>query len=216
MTRTDDVLQRLRAGRVLPVLVVEDPADAAPLGRALATGGLRCAEVTFRTPRAAESIERMRDAVPALLVGAGTVLDVDRAAAARDAGAAFVVAPGFNPRVVEYCLSHEIPVFPGICTPTELEAAMRTGVQAVKFFPAEPMGGLATLRALASPYAGVDFIPTGGITAAHLAGYLAFARVVACGGSWMAPADRVAAKRFDAIREEAARTALAAGLELVP
>jgi 2-dehydro-3-deoxyphosphogluconate aldolase/(4S)-4-hydroxy-2-oxoglutarate aldolase len=140
-----------------------------------------------------------------MLVGAGTVLTPEQANRAREAGARFVVAPGFNPTVVDFCLEHEIPVYPGVCTPTEIEMALGKGLQVVKFFPAEAAGGLAFLRAVAAPYVGVEFMPTGGINVNNLASYLEFGRVVACGGSWMAPTEWIAAKRFDQIRVETAR-----------
>ena len=205
-----DALARLRAIRVVPVIVIDDPDDAVPLARALADGGLPCAEITFRTPGAAEALKRVTDEVPSVFVGAGTVLTPKQAEKARAAGAQFMVAPGFNPRVVDYCLGEGIPVYPGICTPTELEAALEKGLTAVKFFPAEPAGGLAYLKAMAAPYGDVDFMPTGGINATNVASYLGFKRVVACGGSWMAPNDWIAAKQFDRIRDETRRAADAA------
>lgn len=199
------VLDRLRALRIVPVIVIDDPADAVPLARALVAGGLPCAEVTFRTARAAEALRRMAADVPDLLAGAGTVLTPEQAAAARDAGARFVVAPGLSVAVVEYCLSHDVPVFPGVATPTEIESALRLGLRTVKFFPAEALGGLAYLKAIAAPYGGLEFMPTGGINAENLRGYLAFDRVVACGGSWMAPADWVKRRDFERIRAETER-----------
>ena len=201
----DAVLARLRAVRIVPVITIDDPDDAVPLARALTDGGLPSAEITFRTPRAGEALRRITAEAPELFAGAGTVLSPAQAAAARDAGAQFIVAPGFNPRVVDYCLEQGIPVYPGIATPTEVEAALEKGLTTVKFFPAEPMGGLAFLKAIAAPYVGVSFVPTGGINASNVASYLAFTRVVACGGSWMAPADWIAAKQFDRIRDESRR-----------
>ncbi|HTE46297.1 MAG TPA: bifunctional 4-hydroxy-2-oxoglutarate aldolase/2-dehydro-3-deoxy-phosphogluconate aldolase [Gemmatimonadaceae bacterium] len=201
----DEVLARLRAVRVVPVITIDDPVDALPLARALSDGGLSCAEITFRTPRAADALLRITSAMPDMLAGAGTVLTPAQAQLARDAGAQFVVAPGFNPRVVDYCLEHGIPVYPGIATPTEIEAALERGLATLKFFPAEPMGGLAFLKAIAAPFPDLSFMPTGGINAANIASYLAFNRVVACGGSWMAPADWIAAKQFDRIRDESRR-----------
>jgi 2-dehydro-3-deoxyphosphogluconate aldolase/(4S)-4-hydroxy-2-oxoglutarate aldolase len=193
--------ERLAAMRILPVIVIDDPDDALPLARALRDGGLPCAEVTLRTPRAMDVIRRMTSEAPDVLVGAGTVLSPTQAADARAAGARFVVAPGFNPAVVEYCQSIELPVFPGVCTPTEIEMALGAGLSVLKFFPAEPIGGLPFLEAIAAPYTTVSFIPTGGIGPSNLASYLAFPRVVACGGSWMAPNDWVSAKQFDRIRD---------------
>jgi 2-dehydro-3-deoxyphosphogluconate aldolase/(4S)-4-hydroxy-2-oxoglutarate aldolase len=204
---------RLRAVRIVPVIVIDDPNDAIPLGEALLAGGLSCAEITFRTARAGEALQRMAAEVPSLLAGAGTVLTTDQVAAARGAGAQFIVAPGFNPRVVDYCLERDIPVYPGVATPTEIEAAREKGLRALKFFPAEPMGGLAFLKAVAAPYVDVEFIPTGGINASNVASYLAFKKVVACGGSWMAPTEWIAAKQFDRIRDESRRAATAASAE---
>jgi 2-dehydro-3-deoxyphosphogluconate aldolase/(4S)-4-hydroxy-2-oxoglutarate aldolase len=205
-----DALERLRAVRIVPVITIDDPADAVPLAQSLIDGGLRCAEITFRTPRAAEALRRITAEVPELFAGAGTVLTPDQAKAARDAGAQFIVAPGFGPRTVDHCLAHGIPVYPGVATPTEVEAALEKGLTTLKFFPAEPMGGLAYLKAIAAPYVDVSFIPTGGITAANVASYLVFKRVVACGGSWMAPSEWIAAKQFDRIREESRRACSAA------
>jgi 2-dehydro-3-deoxyphosphogluconate aldolase/(4S)-4-hydroxy-2-oxoglutarate aldolase len=201
----DESLARLRAIRIVPVIVIDNPDDAVPLARALADGGLPCAEITFRTPRAGEALRRITAEAPDLFVGAGTVLTPEQAGQARAAGAQFMVAPGFNPRVVDYCLGHGIPVYPGICTPTELEAALEKGLTTVKFFPAEPSGGLAFLKAMAAPYGDVSFMPTGGVNANNVAAYLGFNRVVACGGSWMAPTEWIAQKQFDRIREESRR-----------
>src|SRR5512133_1255612 len=167
-----DVLARLRAVRLVPVITIDDPDDAVPLANALAEGGLSCAEITFRTPKAADALRRSTAEAPEMFAGAGTVLTTAQAATARKAGAQFMVAPGFNPRVVDYCLEHDIPVYPGICTPTELEAALEKGLNTVKFFPAEPSGGLAFLKAMAAPYGDVNFMPTGGINAANVASYL--------------------------------------------
>lgn len=202
---SNDVLSQIRALRIVPVIVIDDPIDAAPLAGALTDGGLPCAEVTFRTSRAAESICRMIGEFPNMLVGAGTVLTPEQAVQAYEAGARFIVAPGFNPAVVDYCLEQQIPVYPGVCTPTEIEMALGKGLQVLKFFPAEAAGGVAFLKAVAGPYAGVEFIPTGGINIGNVGEYLRFERVVACGGSWMAPNDWIVRKRFDHIRSETER-----------
>lgn len=199
--------EQLRAARVVPVITIDNPDNAVPLARALAMGGLSCAEITFRTPRAAEAIRRIAAEAPEMLAGAGTVLTPAQVDAARDAGARFIVAPGFNRRVVEHCLSAELPVYPGIATPTEVEAALELNLTTLKFFPAEPMGGLTYLKAIAAPYVDVNFMPTGGISASNIASYLAYDRVVACGGSWMAPANWIAAKQFDRIRDESQNAA---------
>jgi 2-dehydro-3-deoxyphosphogluconate aldolase / (4S)-4-hydroxy-2-oxoglutarate aldolase len=206
----DEALQRLRETRVVPVIVIDDPDDAVPLARALIAGGLTCAEITFRTPRAGEALRRIAAEVPDMFVGAGTVLTPEQAKAAREAGAQFIVAPGFGPRTVDYCLEQGLPVYPGICTPTEVEAALEKGLTTLKFFPAEQSGGLAFLKAIAGPYVGVNFMPTGGINASNIASYLSFNRIVACGGSWMAPTEWIAAKQFDRIRDESRRAVDAA------
>ena len=209
-TRTERLIEQLQRVRIVPVIVIDDPGDAVPLAQALTDGGLPCAEVTFRTPRAAEALTRISVECPSVLVGAGTVLSPEQAARARQAGAQFIVAPGFSPSVVDYCREHDIPVIPGVCTPTEIEAALAKGLDVLKFFPAEPMGGVPFLKAVSAPYAGVRFIPTGGVSPANLASYLALESVVACGGSWMAPSDWIAAKQFDRIRDvtrEATRVA---------
>jgi 2-dehydro-3-deoxyphosphogluconate aldolase/(4S)-4-hydroxy-2-oxoglutarate aldolase len=197
------VLERIASMRIVPMIVIDDPDDAVPLARALSDGGLPCVEVTFRTPRAVEALRRIAGELPDVLVGAGTVLTPAQVAEARAAGARFVVAPGFNAGVVEFCQSVELPVFPGVCTPTEIEMALGAGLSVLKFFPAEPIGGLPFLKAVAAPYTTVSFIPTGGIGPSNLASYLGFPRVVACGGSWLAPNDWIAARQFDRIRDTA-------------
>jgi 2-dehydro-3-deoxyphosphogluconate aldolase / (4S)-4-hydroxy-2-oxoglutarate aldolase len=196
------LLKRLRELRIIPVIVVDDAKDGPPLAAALAAGGLPTAEITFRTPAAAEALRRITAEQPDVLAGAGTVLTIQQAEEARKAGATFVVSPGFNPAVVDYCLGHDIPIYPGVCTPTEIEAALARGLSVVKFFPAEPIGGLPYLKAIAAPYGAVEFIPTGGINPARLQAYLAFDRVVACGGSWMAPQERIRAGDFGWIEQE--------------
>ena len=195
------MLERFSALRILPVIVIDDPDDALPLANALRDGGLPCAEITLRTPRALDALRRIAAEMPDMLVGAGTVLSPAQAAEARDAGARFAVAPGFNPAVVDYCQSVDLPVFPGVCTPTEVEMALGKGLSVLKFFPAEPIGGLAYLKAIAGPYTTVSFMPTGGIGPSNLASYLAWPRIVACGGSWMAPNEWIAARQFDRIRD---------------
>jgi 2-dehydro-3-deoxyphosphogluconate aldolase/(4S)-4-hydroxy-2-oxoglutarate aldolase len=205
-----DVVARLRAARLIPVITIDDAANAVPLARALVDGGLPCAEITFRTRAAAESIARISADVPELFVGAGTVITPTQAESASEAGAQFIVAPGFSPHVVEHCRSRGFTIVPGVATPTEIEAALAMGLRTLKFFPAEPIGGLPYLKAIAAPYAEVGFVPTGGISATNVAAYLAFDRVVACGGSWMAPADWIAAGQFDRIRDETRRAVAAA------
>lgn len=199
------VLDAIRAMKLVPVIVIESASDAVPLAAALSDGGLPCAEVTFRTPNAAEAITRMASKFPDMLIGAGTVLTPEQAARALDAGARFIVAPGFNPAVVDHCLERGVPVFPGICTPTEIEMALSKNLSVLKFFPAEAAGGLAFLKAVAAPYVGVEFMATGGINLDNIAAYLGFKRVVACGGSWMAPTEWIASGQFDRIRGETER-----------
>ncbi|MEZ3507891.1 MAG: bifunctional 4-hydroxy-2-oxoglutarate aldolase/2-dehydro-3-deoxy-phosphogluconate aldolase [Lachnospiraceae bacterium] len=186
---------------VVPVVVLEDAKDALPLAEALVAGGLPCAEVTFRTAAAEESIRLMSEKYPEMLVGAGTVLtteQVDRAAAA---GAKFIVSPGFDPEIVDYCLEKEIPVFPGCITPSEVAQAVKRGLQVVKFFPAEQAGGVAMIKAMAAPYTMVKFMPTGGISAKNLADYLQFGKILCCGGSWMVKGDMIRNGEFDKIQE---------------
>jgi 2-dehydro-3-deoxyphosphogluconate aldolase/(4S)-4-hydroxy-2-oxoglutarate aldolase len=197
------IAARLRQLRLVPVIVIDNPASAPALGRALADGGLPCAEVTFRTAGAKEALARLTGECPDILAGAGTVLTPAHAKEARDAGAQFIVAPGLNPKVVEYCLENNIPVFPGVATPTEIEAALSLGLNVLKVFPIESLGGLPYLKAISAPYAGVEFMPTGGISLQNLTTYLAFPKIVACGGSWIAPADVLAAETFDRVTDEA-------------
>jgi len=193
-----EMCDRLGQLKLIPVVVIEDAAAAAPLGRALLDGGLPCAEVTFRTDAAPEAISAL-DELGGLLVGAGTVLTVDQAKQAVDCGAKFIVTPGFNPQVVGYCVDNSIPITPGVCTPSGIEAALGFGLNVVKFFPAEAFGGLKTLKAIAGPYPMMKFIPTGGISAANIGDYLAFDKVLACGGSWIVKKDLIASKNFTEI-----------------
>ena len=186
---------------VVPVVVLENEKDALPLAKALTEGGLPCAEVTFRTDAAEESIRLICREYPDMLVGAGTVLttgQVDRAVAA---GAKFVVSPGFDPEVVDYCLEKDIPVFPGCVTPSEVAQAAKRGMKVVKFFPAEQAGGIAMIKAMAAPYTTMRFMPTGGISAKNLKDYLSFGKILCCGGSWMVKGDLVKNGEFDKIRE---------------
>lgn len=198
-TATASLANRLGAAGVVPVLVIRDASDAIPLAQALLDAGLGCLEVTFRTAAAADAIRRIRDQVPAIDVGAGTVLTVEQADAAMDAGATFVVAPGTNPAVIDRVTGRGIPMLPGAATPTEVEALLARGIDLVKFFPAEPMGGIRMLQALAGPYPGVRFVPTGGIGLASLDAYLRLTNVVACGGSWMATPDQISAHDWEGI-----------------
>lgn len=185
---------------VVPVIAVDDVEKAVPLARALIAGGIPCAEITFRTPQAEESIRRIARAMPQVLLGAGTVLTPGQADRALAAGARFAVSPGFNPRVVDHCLDIGLPIIPGCSTPSDMEQAIQRGLGAVKFFPAQQSGGLAYIRAVAAPYSMLQFMPTGGIGPGNLGEYLAFDRVFACGGSWMAPPQLVAQGQFDEIQ----------------
>ena len=193
--------EQIQALGVVPVVVLNDAKDAAPLAKALVEGGLPCAEVTFRTAAAEESIRIMAEAFPEMLVGAGTILTIDQVDRAVAAGAKFIVSPGFDPEIVDYCLSKSIPIFPGCITPSELAQAVKRGLEVVKFFPAEQFGGVATIKALAAPYTMLKFMPTGGVSAKNLKDYLGFSKIIACGGSWMVKGDLVAAGEFDKIRE---------------
>jgi 2-dehydro-3-deoxyphosphogluconate aldolase / (4S)-4-hydroxy-2-oxoglutarate aldolase len=200
--------QILEAGRVLPVVVLSDADDAAPLGEALLEGGLRSVEVTFRTDAAAAAIQTLAKQSE-MLVGAGTVLTADQVDQAVDAGARFVVTPGFGPAVVRRCQELGVPVFPGVASATEIMMALDAGVQTVKFFPAEQLGGVAMVKALAAPFRSVRFIPTGGVTTANLSSYLALPAVLAVGGTWMVAPDLLAARQWDEVRNRT-RAAVAA------
>lgn len=186
---------------VVPVVVLNDAEDAAPLAEALVKGGLPCVEVTFRTEAAEESIRIMSEKYPEMLVGAGTVLTVEQVDHAVAAGAKFIVSPGFDPEIVDYCMEKNIPVFPGCVTPSEVAAAVKRGLKVVKFFPAEQSGGLAMIKAMAAPYTTVKFMPTGGISAKNLKEYLGFSKILCCGGSWMVKGDMIKNKEFDKITE---------------
>lgn len=184
---------------VVPVVVLNDAKDALPLAKALVEGGLACAEVTFRTDAAEESIRLMSEAYPEMLVGAGTVLTIDQVKRAVKAGAKFIVSPGFDPEIVDYCLENNIPVLPGCITPSEVAQAVKRGLKVVKFFPAEQAGGIAMIKAMAAPYTMVKFMPTGGINAKNLADYLSCDKILCCGGSWMVKGDMIKAGEFDKI-----------------
>lgn len=190
--------ERLEAVGIVPVVVLDRVQDAAPLAEALLAGGLPLAEVTYRTDAAPEAIAAM-SALPGMLVGAGTVLTTEQADSAIAAGARFVVSPGFSPTVVAHCHTLQVPVFPGVATASEVQQAFEAGLRTVKFFPAERIGGVRALRAIAKPYGMMRFIPTGGISAANAAEYLADAAVRAVGGSWMVPRSAIAKGRFDEI-----------------
>ena len=193
--------ERFAELKVVPVVVLNDVKDAAPLAKALVEGGLPCAEVTFRTDAAAESIRIMAEAYPDMLVGAGTVLTTEQVDRAVEAGAKFIVSPGFDPEIVDYCIEKNIPVFPGCISPSEVAQAVKRGLKIVKFFPAEQAGGLAMIKAMAAPYNMLKFMPTGGINTKNLKEYLACDKILCCGGSWMVKGDMVEAGEFDKIQK---------------
>lgn len=199
-----DILNQLERMGVVPVVAIDDAGDVQRLGAALIEGGLPCAEITFRTAAAEDAIRTMVQSFPDILVGAGTVLTVEQAQAAAGAGAKFVVTPGFDPAVVDWCLENDLPITPGVMTPTEINMALNKGLNVVKFFPAEAVGGIKTLKAISAPYGSVRFIPTGGINVANLPDYLALPMVVACGGSWLVKKQLIADGAFDRIQELAA------------
>ncbi len=192
----NEILKKIGDFKLVPVVKIEHARDAVPLGEALLSGGLPVAEITFRTDAAEESIRKIVTELPDLFVGAGTVLKVDQAKQAVDAGAKFIVTPGFNPKVVDYCVTNGIPITPGINSPTQIEMALDRGLDVVKFFPAEPSGGLKMLKAMSAPYGEVMFIPTGGIDITNLKDYLSFPKVLACGGSWMVKAGFISSGKF--------------------
>lgn len=197
MSNVSETIQKMG---VVPVVVLNDAKDAAPLAKALCEGGLPCAEVTFRTEAAEESLRIMTTEYPDMFVGAGTVLTIEQIDRAVAAGAKFIVSPGFDPEIVDYCLSKDIPVYPGCITPSEVAQAVKRGLKVVKFFPAEQFGGVSTIKALAAPYVGVKFMPTGGVNAKNLESYLSCDKIVACGGSWMVKGDLVKEGKFDDIK----------------
>ncbi len=192
------ILDQIAQMKIVPVVVIENADDAQPLAHALVEGGLPIAEVTFRTEAAPEAIKRLSK-FHNLLLGAGTVLTVHQAKQAVESGAKFLVSPGLNPDVVEWCIDNSIPIVPGVCTPTEIEKALSYDLKVLKFFPAEAMGGLKVLKAVSGPYGMVKFIPTGGINADNINDYLAFDKVHACGGSWMVKKDLISSASFDEI-----------------
>lgn len=183
--RETNLLAQVAEKKIVPVVKLDRTSDAKPLGEALCAGGLPVAEVTFRTDAAEESIRIMKKEFPEMMVGAGTVVNVEQAKRALDAGASFLVSPGISRTVVEFALDNKLPVFPGTCTPSEVMIAMEYGLSLVKFFPAEQYGGLNTIKALAAPFPAMKFMPTGGINASNILDFLAFDRIIACGGSWM-------------------------------
>lgn len=194
------VLEEISKIGIVPVIALDRVEDAEPLAKALIDGGLPCAEVTFRTAAAEESIRIMASKYPDLLVGAGTVLTTEQVDRAVNAGAKFIVSPGLNPTVVKYCVDKGIPVTPGTANPSDVEVAIGLGLEVVKFFPAEAAGGLNMIKSMAAPYTNMKFMPTGGINASNLTSYLDFGKIIACGGSWMVNKDMLKNGDFDGIK----------------
>ena len=194
-------LENLRKIGIVPVIKIDDVEKAVPLAKALINGNIPCAEITFRTEQAEEAIRRIKTKVPDILLGAGTVLSTEQADKAIDAGASFIVSPGFNPKVVSHCIDKDILIVPGCSTPTDIEQALSFGLDVIKFFPAEQAGGLDYIKAVAAPYSSIMFMPTGGINANNIAKYTAYERILACGGSWMVPGDLLNSGSFDRITE---------------
>lgn len=197
----NEVLKNLGQYGIVPVVVLNDSKDAKPLADALCEGGLACAEVTFRTEAAAESIRIMTEKHPEMMVGAGTVLTTQQVDEAVAAGAKFIVSPGLNPKIVSYCMEKNIPITPGVATPSEMEQAIELGLNLVKFFPAEPSGGLSMINAVSAPYTMLKFMPTGGINPTNVKEYLKSDKIFACGGSWMVKGNLIDEGNFDKIKE---------------
>lgn len=193
-----DELLKIQKNKVVPVLALPDAGDADAIADAMVAGGLPCVEVTFRTEAAIEAIRTIAKRGD-MQVGAGTVLKTDQVDAAVDAGATFIVSPGTNPKVVEHCFKRNVPITPGVATPSDIEMALDLGVNVLKYFPAETLGGLEALKAISAPYGMCRFIPTGGISARNIVDYLKFPKVIACGGTWMVKKDIIEARDFDKI-----------------
>jgi len=193
------VKERIAEAKLLPVIKLDRVEDAVPLADALSEGGLPIMEITFRTDAAEDSIRVVSKARPDILTGAGTITTLEQVKRAHDAGAKYIVTPGISNAVLEYCCANKIPVYPGACTPTEVMQVMEFGLDIVKFFPAAQFGGLSTIKALSAPFPSVGFVPTGGISESNLLEYLAFPKVIACGGSWMVKEDLINAGDFEGI-----------------
>lgn len=196
----NEILRKISGYGLVPVIKIDRVDDAVPLCWALMEGGLPVAEITFRTEAAEESIKRVSRANLNILLGAGTILNVDQVKCAVDAGASYIISPGFNRQVVEYCIKNDITVTPGAVTPTEVQYLIEYGLDVAKFFPAEQAGGLPMIKALSAPFPQMRFVPTGGINAKNLLDYLTFKNVIACGGSWMVKDDLIMSGQFDKIR----------------
>lgn len=198
---TGDLHKRLYTSGVIAVLIIDDANDAVPLARALSAGGVDCIELTLRTNSALDSVKRIAQEVPEVVVGVGTILSPQQADAAKEAGADFGVAPGMNPRVVQHAIQIGLPFSPGVCTPTDIEMALELGCRVLKFFPSEPSGGLSYLKSAAAPYMhlGVKYIPLGGVSAKNAEDYLRDSNVMALGGSWLGPRDLIQKKDWTSI-----------------
>ncbi|QPR55050.1 bifunctional 4-hydroxy-2-oxoglutarate aldolase/2-dehydro-3-deoxy-phosphogluconate aldolase [Aeromonas allosaccharophila] len=193
------ITEQLQALKVIPVIAIEQAEDIIPLGAALANNGLPVAEITFRSAAAVEAIRLLRQSQPEMLIGAGTVLNREQVIAAKEAGATFIVSPGFNPNTVKACQELNIPIIPGVNNPSTIEAALEMGLTTLKFFPAEASGGSAMIKALLAPYTQITLMPTGGISTHNIGEYLAIPRVIACGGSWMVDKKLIAEKQWEEI-----------------
>ncbi len=199
-----NISELLKSSRVVPLIQADDPAIAVEMSRALAAGGLKVAEVVFRTDRALDCLRAVADEVPEMVAGAGTVLTAAQAEAALDNGAKFIVSPGLDDGVVGVAQKHDVPIYPGIVTPSELQRALNLGLDTVKFFPASIAGGVPALKALSSVFRSMQFMPTGGVSPGNLAEFLSVPAVIACGGSWLTPADAVSAGDYEKLTELAA------------
>jgi len=193
------VLEEIGKIGIVPVIKIDDVEKAVPLARALIAGNIPCAEITFRTAQGEEAIRRIAKEAPGILLGAGTVLTTDQVDRAIAAGAQFIVSPGLNPKVVAHCVQKKIPITPGCANPSDIEQALEFNLDVVKFFPAEQAGGLEYIKAVAAPYPNVKFMPTGGINAENIVRYIAFEKILACGGSWMASAELINSGDFEKI-----------------
>ncbi len=194
-----DVLKRLAQSGVVPVVVLEDAKDAVPTAKAMLAGGIDVMEITFRTAAAADSIKAVAQECPDMVVGAGTVINLEQCKLAVECGAKFIVSPGYDEETVAWCCDNGIPVTPGCVTPTEIMMALKHGLKVLKFFPANVYGGLSAIKSLAGPFGGVKFIPTGGVNAQNLAEFVSSPYIHAVGGSWICPKADIAAGNFDKI-----------------
>ena len=197
----NNIIKKIQSIGVIPVVKIDKIEDAIPLAKALCEGGLPCAEVTFRTSVAKEAIKEIVQAYPNMLVGAGTVLNIKQVDEAIEAGAKFIVSPGLNTKVVEYCNKKGVLMVPGCSNPSDVEEAIQLGLDVVKFFPAEAAGGLKMIKAMAAPYGNIKFMPTGGINLNNLESYLSFDKIIACGGTWMVTSELIESGNFEEIKK---------------